>query len=582
MPSSQFILAFHSKRGLGSEELSARIDATEKYVSSLHRKPNVVRGSSVTANLGILAWWPEEETIAWPQFSASATESVAWVGIPEHDAMAATPPNPLEIARETLAKNFDRDRLGAPYACLYLTQGSLHIVNDSLGLARIYEFEFEDITVWATRPGLAHIFAAEYAHRNEDAWAGMATLGWNVGGNSHIGPGRQLSGSTRVSAHPEKGVSRFDDYSAWARDAIGKTESWTDASTGLVRTMSLGRYFPKSPIADLSGGKDSRLLAAAALTSGVTQTVRTVRSDHGEVETAQRLVELFEGPITHLVTEVASSTVPTEDNDFAAHASKTIVGNEGAAVPFTALRGPTFKGYVPFAVARFNGHGGEALHGNEYVNSSWEGRLEGMGIEGALDRMEVMVSVARGTSEESRVRTMRSIQERLERGSSYDINTSKGLLNYFYSSERMPLWASSSPNRSIITPYYSSGLLPHIARTYRKESRFEAFHLEILKSLIPAWTEVPFYRPEGGKRRASKYFWEYFSWPSLRSAILDSKDFSSNYDPQVIESLVGDVDADNWSKRVEVTLSRFLWEQSIQYAIEDINQRVRILKESSN
>lgn len=578
MPSSQFILAYHNNTPAMKSSLSARAEAADAYVRSLHRRPGVLRQHSMGSHVGILTWTPENDQVGWPQFAESGGEAAAWIGIPEHDAMAEERPDVLAMAAATAHDNFDPDSYGAPFACLYLRGATLSIVNDSLGLARLFEFSFPDMTVWATRPGLAHVFAAHLVDASEATWSGMATLGWNLGGHTHIGDGQQLAGSRRITAGPQTGVLREDHYADWVHRSAIKGSSWEEASAGMVRTMSLGQYFPKSPIADLSGGKDSRLLAAAALTSGVTDTVRTVRSDHGEVETAEHLVSIYPGKITHLVTDVATPRVEAERTDFIEHVTAAMRSTEGATVPFTALRGPTFGGYTPLVIARFNGHGGEALHGGEYYKGAWAERLEGQGISGAIDRLSAMVSVARATSTSARERTMETVRSRLNRGFAMGIETAHGLLNYHYSAERMPFWASSSPNRSVITPYYSSGLLHQIGRTFTGKTEFEQFYSEIMASLVPAWTDVPFYRPSGGSRRASRFFWESFDWKILRDFSLERMDSSENFEPDGMRLIIDEVGRGGGSKSIEATFSRFLWEVSVGSVVDDINDRVVALQ----
>lgn len=578
MPSSQFVLAYHSSVPLSESSLSARAEAAQEYVQSLHRRPGVQYQHSTGSHTGILTWKPENDLIGWPQFATSGGEAAAWIGIPEHDAMSEDRPNAVTMARSTTRQDFDPDTFGAPFACIYRRDDALSIVNDSLGLARLFEFTFPDMTVWATRPGLAHIFAAHPVAVNDATWSGMATLGWNLGGHTHIGDGQQLAGSRRISAGPHHGVLREDHYAEWVHRASLKGSSWEDASAGMVRTMSLGRYFPRAPFADLSGGKDSRLLAAAALTSGVTDTVRTVRSDHGEVETAEHLVSIYPGEIKHLVTDVAVQKLETDRTDFTDHVAEAMRGTEGATVPFTALRGLTFNGYTPLVIARFNGHGGEALHGGEYYKGAWADKLEGKGISGAIDRLAAMVSVARATSASGRERTMEIVMNRFETGLSMGIETSHGLLNYHYSAERMPFWASSSPNRSVITPYYSSGLLHQIGRTFTGVTEFERFYSEIMTELVPAWASVPFYRASGGARRATRFFWESFDWTMLRDFSLERAGASGNFDPDGIRSIVTEVGDGGGSRSIEVTFSRFLWEVSAESVVTDINDRIDELR----
>lgn len=580
MSSNQFLLAFHSTDPVSPNELAARVGNVTRYVQELYRDSLVEFSSATTENLGVLSWSNPNDTVRWPQLtSRNGREAALWVNFPEHDALACQP-DPFDVAQDVTSSGADVSIYGAPFACALLARDTLTVVNDSLGLARIYQFDFGRFTVWATRAGLAHIFAGVQLEKNEAAWAGMATLGWNIGGESHIGRGVQLPGRVRITASRDEGVRTESLYADWAQSSRSRQLSWEGASTGIAHAMSVAKYFERQPIADLSGGKDSRVLAAAALRSGVTTHVRTLRTDHGEVEIAEILVGLYSGRVDHEIRELASHSGANPTLDAFSRLVLAQKGHEGALLPATAVSAPAFRGFVPPAVARVNGHGGESLQGGALYGGRWKSMLEGKGGDRAIDRLEAMVNAPLGTSRLGRDLAMDAVRARIERGKEMEIVSAHGLLNYFYNAERMPFWASSFSNRATLTPYYSSGLLHHVTHTYWGESDFSTFHRDVLSGLIPEWSSVPFYKPSGVARRATRFFWESEDWTSLRAFVHDRLDRVTNFDRDRMVLVLEAIQDGDATKALEVALARFLWEDSVSSVIEDINDQVASCVES--
>lgn len=573
MSSNQFVLAFHCVDQMDPSEFDVRIENASKYVRDLHRDQKVDCSAVTGGHVGIVSWTHMNDSVRWPQLASHGGDDAAlWLNFPEHDAVADQR-DPLELAYEVSSAGADVSAYGAPFACILFRSEKLTVVNDALGLARLYQFNFGRLTVWSTRPGLAHIFAGIVLEKNETAWAGMATLGWNLGGETHIGVGAQLPGGCRITASPEDGVQTQSHYAEWTQSARSNPASWNEASAGIARAMSSATYFEQDPIADLSGGKDSRVLAAAALRSGVTTHLRTLRTDHGEVETAEALVALYAGEVKHEVRELSASSSQRPDFRLFERLGLAHKGNEGALLPATAVSGAPFRGFVPPLVARFNGHGGESLQGGALYGGRWKSILEGKGSAKALDRLNGMVDSPLGTSDVGRGLAMAAVQARVKLGEEMGIVSAHGQLNYFYNSERMPFWASSFSNRATLTPYYSSGLLRHVARTYWGDTEFSGFHKKILTSLIPEWSSVPFYKPLGSARGATAAFWKYEDWVSLRTFVRDRIDAVSNFDPDRMMRLLQAIEEGEESKTHEVALARFLWEATADSVVDDLNER---------
>lgn len=568
MPSNQFVLAYHSERPMSQEEVGVRLAAASRHVHSLFAD-GVAQVQTVGGpRVGLSVWTATGDTVGWPQMVVRGDAVAAWIDFPEHDANSH--PDPLSLAAEVTAAGSDVTRYGAPFACIYWNRDGLAITTDSLGLARYYEFDFGDLTVWATRPGLAHIFAGRPVQKSATAWAGMATVGWNLNGVSHLGAGQHLPGRTRITAGPDSGIHRVFGYAEWTNESRLHAPTWHTATRGITNAMSLAGYFERQPICDLSGGKDSRLLAAAALRSGVTNRVRTVRTDRGEVETAEQLVARYDGNVEHVILDAGTTRSP-EQEPLEIHLSNAHRSHEGSYLPITAIGGPTFKGFAPSEVATFNGIGGESLIGGALFAGTWLAKLQGQGADGAFTRMAGMVNSPYGTSKHAKELALDAVRVRLEMGQAQGISSAYGLLNYVYNSERMPFWSHSFGSRSTLTPYYSSGLLPHVAWTYWHDSNFPEFHERMLADLVPAWRDVPFYRPVGIVKRARKFLWEIFPWAAVRNYITARADALESFDPDGIMQLVEAVDAGEASKPLEVALARFLWEASADGLVDDLN-----------
>src|SRR5699024_2544746 len=108
------------------------------------------------------------------------------------------------------------------------------------------------------------------------------------------------------------GVTSIDsDRDSWIRaTADGDVPSTADGARDMMRSLGIASWLPGKPTADLSGGKDSRVTAAAAIRAGIVDTVRTVNPDTGEVDTARGLLRLADEPVEHRIDAVVQPKKP--------------------------------------------------------------------------------------------------------------------------------------------------------------------------------------------------------------------------------------------------------------------------------
>lgn len=119
---------------------------------------------------------------------------------------------------------------------------------------------------------------------------------------------RVLPAANRVRVGPRGFEETSGDTLAWlvrAGDADPlrpvALDRTADALTDAAR--SAADAWPDVPVLSLSGGRDSRLVAASYVAAGLDMRLRTYATSPGEVETARRLVGLLPGRVAHEVTK---------------------------------------------------------------------------------------------------------------------------------------------------------------------------------------------------------------------------------------------------------------------------------------
>lgn len=202
MSSKQLLLAFSSKRPMTDREFAVRLRHATEHLSKVLKSDLTVATARV-GNNGILGWSLPSDPVDWPVLSTDRDGSHGWLYTPSPSAFVNARSDRSRLAFDITSNRIERWKAGAPLACVTLNPlGELRVSNDVLGMARIYRYTFKGMTVWSSRQGLAHVFAAELPEVNIESWHSMATLGWPTLGTTLVGFGVQLSGNTLEIAAP--------------------------------------------------------------------------------------------------------------------------------------------------------------------------------------------------------------------------------------------------------------------------------------------------------------------------------------------------------------------------------------------
>jgi hypothetical protein len=571
MSSSQFVLAYACERpdAMSPEELRLRRDAATAHMEDVAATP-LDRVDVGDGRTGLIVWQHPKQAISWPMVSTRGDEAAAWLHVPAAAGSREDAGDPMMLARGVTEGTIDPVELGAPCAALHWSPDGLRIVNDRLGMVRLYVFEVPGFGyVWSSRPGLAHIFAGLVPELQQSVWNDMATLGWAGDGSAHLGNGRQMPASTRVHVSPQGATSVDSDRDQWIlATADGDVPSMAEGARGMVRSLGIASWWPGKPVADLSGGKDSRVTAAAAIRAEIVDTVRTVNTDTGEVDTARELLRLADDPVEHRIDPVVQPKKP--EGSVLDRYLSTQRAWEGAYNARSAYRTNPFKGFRPAATPRINGLGGEAVQGRTLLSPAWEAKMEGQGPELGRQRLSAMIrSGAVGVTEENIEDSVRSAMLFGDDAERLGMTSSFMVVDHFFNFSKMPYWSMPQAAMNTLLPFYAPQMLPRaIWATFRPNVEYGRLHRDLLREILPAWAGEPFYKGSA-KTRATPWMWENEDWKDLSETILDGVSTLETFNRPRVEQYVADANDGKGSVKFELVLSRVMWELSFrEFALE--------------
>lgn len=575
MSSKQLALAYAAlDRSLSKDELAVRLEHATQHLQDVFEPQLVVR-TSTSDSTGIISWDVAEPTCSWPQFSTDESlGSAVWLHVP---TIAGAPVDGVDATKTAFAVNngkIDAPDVGAPFASISIdNSGILRIANDVFGMARIFRFDFDGLTVWSTRSGLAHVFAGVQPKVNTAAWQSMATLGWSARGLSHMGDGRQLPPHSLTIARPyslPKVESKLDQ---WLTNAnTDPPAELSQSADDMRRSLETVKHWKSRPVADLSGGKDSRVIAAAGIRANAIQAVRTVRTDHGEVETAEHLMEIIGRPVEHRIQDLAPPKA------IQGGVTQRLAGQhqlwEGYYLARTAYRAPLLNGVRRSDSARLNGLGGEAIQGGSIMSETWRNRIIEGGFPIAQKRLVAMARGPLGATEDSREQTAETLLRLADESRRLDWRSATSSVDYVYNFDKMPYWSNNFGSSESVLPYYSPAMLKHIAQTFNHLQPYGEMHRQLLRALIPEWAEVPFYKPSQ-KSRATIHIWEFEDWSQARGLLLDRMELARSFDTNALANILDIVDTGEGNVHHETALTRALWEITFYDHVSNIGAQAQ-------
>ena len=576
MSSSLGMIAYILTNAESARATDVRVKHARQHLQAVHAAP--LSETRVGDRRSGIISWDTQPNVQWNSMSTRAGAGTCWLHIPSVAGGPDSEIDPWDLATETLNGSMELADLGSPYAVTRWEGGTIRIANDVLGLARLFQYRFDGGVVWTTRQGLAHIFAGVAPERNPTAWAGMATMGWAPGGETQLGYGTQVPGGSRIQAtyNSERvDIETHGEFPGWlsrVRDESAPTTHQNVNDAELL--MMTAKRWPGASVADLSGGKDSRVVAALGIRSQSISGVRTLNTDPGEVETARRLIALADNPVPHHIVEVNSKSAPQDP--FEVRLASKHRAFEGRYLAHSALSS-TFNGFHSASQPRFSGLGGEVIEGGNFATGSWKEKLIGGRIGVAHDRLAKLAGSI-GTSANASEMSMATAERFVDAATDMGASTAGEVMDLFYCRDRMPFWSVTFATPNFLCPLFAPSLLRLAMHSLGAPLEKSALHTNLIREALPAWTHVPFYKPEFATRTVAP-LWERAEWGQIKQYVERNIDASDAYDPQGLRDILSAVEAGQAGKSHEVAIVRFLWDRTFTPYVDEISFASRRVRE---
>jgi hypothetical protein len=243
----------------------------------------------------------------WDLVSHEQDVLVATVGLPVGLDDTVLSGGPIGVGRAVLDGRSVLDGVVPPFGVLATDGTRFAVHQDWFGMASLYVYRSHGVVAFSNRPILLPYVFGDPIHPDAEGFARYAACDAFVGslspvvGVKPLGPGEACIGSRNPDNTWKISVSQtscLDDAAvAGARlDSDADLEALTVASFSRA-TSSLAHLWPATDLlrCGLSGGRDSRLLAANLLAEGISPQFYTNTENPEEGVVASRLIELARG-----------------------------------------------------------------------------------------------------------------------------------------------------------------------------------------------------------------------------------------------------------------------------------------------
>ena len=475
--------------------------------------------------------------------------------------------------------------LAPPFTMAILDRAAerLELFTDSIGVGRLFRLRLSDGWVWSNRPVAALLFAGVTTAAAPRGWNFAAACGWFMDDSTPYDGVLAVPGATHIVAdgsRQQRTVSRIEMTSVWSTDSPDTVEETAEALQDVAR--SVGRLWPGTPTVDLSGGRDSRVVAAAFLAAGVDLKLNSYDAVPGEVDVAESLVRALPRTVEHVVSrkiagqpvrpaQVRSQNVTAQPLELVERARQWHRYAEGLR-PASYLFHTPPKNLAAVAHLAIGGAGGEVAHGHFYPSDVL--RLDAMPLHRKLNafgnRLQVRLTPTAGPAEPARSAVAEQI-ERVLRTAVHGGIENATMLDYFYVVERLRRWGTTGERRGVVSPLLIPAFVRAAFALDPSQRVDNALHRDLVGRLVPEWADIPFFKPaQPTPRRTSTRIRCLADAPdrNLIEAMLADVE---GFDPQALNTLWAASIAGASSAAAEATLRQALWRATFDEHLAEVN-----------
>ncbi len=540
-----------------------------------------LRNERRLAASGVCLWQRQDARLRWPLWTEEGALAIASTGIPTGWGALAGEVAPeraaLPLARALLEAPERAAMLNPPFviAAVDAAAGTIALVNDFLGAGRLYELRFEGGSVWSNRLGALPLFAGRPPAIDQRAWRVFAAAGWFLGESTPISGTRKVgpAGSIVVADRPEGAEVRHAGQDPRAalvaprggrlgrrKLLAGSVEQAAGRAASLARETAAAWSVPLA--VSLTGGRDSRVSAAAAIAAGIDATYNTGDQVPGELDAVRKLIAAAPREMPHTANRPEPETEP--DDELMDRALAIHLVHDGMRNP-QELRRETVLPHSAKLQPTLSGHGGELGHGFYYGRAPKLRRIEKAGASGPIEQLERNARARHSAAVESAyVEYVEDCEATLATGRDFGL-AGPALLDWYYMAQRLPyrsgLGARTGRSSACVTPAFVRG-----AFDLRPKDRLDArLHRDVIAHLVPEWRDVPFFTedsaamPETTRRR----IWEREREAAVVEELIAGRGaWTELFDAEKIVAMWSEVRAGGGTSDYEHVFDRIVWREA--------------------
>ncbi|KZE64082.1 hypothetical protein AWM68_13325 [Fictibacillus phosphorivorans] len=589
----QLFLAYKFFKEVSADELNERKDRVENYYFSSLENERLQYNHSACSNIGLFFWQPENKKYKFPAWQEDNEYVSCFTYAPKGWEQTLHSPVDINEAPLLFTRRIKQDPslmslLTPPLIFCYLdkTNSSIKIYNDSLGMGKLYELQTDEGVVYSNKLAALYLFMNKKAEMDTYAWQIFSSAGWLMGDTSPIKGSVRVKPSMEITLNNEMNVPKvlkqIGGLSLWVSPRKLDRHSFEEGITNILEsTRSFFRMFDFPVNSLLSGGKDSRVSSAILIKSGVHSTFTTFGPIQGEIETAQKLMNLVGLDDRHIVNDRKSEKASENPVDLKERLNLLHFAYDGDYPPVRQSGRVSVNQLYNIISASCVGAGGEIATANYYGNDSIYQSIIKKGDDGPRWRLSRYLTSSAGNEEiaESVNKEVWALFEEAKQLGIQGLNA----MDYFYLKERLRRWAPISGAMNNFTPFATPGFIRLAFDQTPDEKRNYKLHRNILETLIPQWSEVPFYKDNiiktgiDEKAANNMRIWQNEDKEYVNDIINNRDIWKSFFNEMEIRDLWGRaISGESLYPRYEATFQRIAWICSYEDHLKNLNNKISI------
>ena len=578
------IVAYAFDRPAGPERAAAGVRRVEAYYGNLWQD-KAVRAGRDAGPVGLFSWSRREPLCNWPAWHEDDGLCIASLHAPLGYEAVVGDLAPVRaagaLARAALASPTRLIQLAPPFVLTVLdpAQLRLDLFTDSVGLGRLFQLRTEEGWVWSNRPVAACLFADVPVAAAARGWRYAAGCGWFMADTTPYERVLAVPGATHIvmdGQRRRRRVSRIETTSIWSGPGEFTPElvaETAEALRGVARSVS--RMWPGTPTVDLSGGRDSRVVAAAFLSSGVELKLNSHDAVAGEAAVAEQLVAALPYEVDHVVTRRVTTQGPPPKLPAVVDRIRSWHRYGEGLRPASYLFHQPPADLTGVDHLAIGGAGGEVAHGHFYPSDVLA--IDQRPLESKVglftQRLQARLVPVSGPASVARDEVAGQIAHVLREAIQGGFEDAR-MLDHFYVVERLRRWGTAGERIGVVSPL----LLPAFVRSAfsltAAQRMGNALHVALIRELLPQWADVPFFKP--GPRSAPVVPAEVQRLAAVpdREEVERLLTASPDFDPEAIRSLWATSRTGQSTAADEVALRQLLWRTVFDDHLEEVNKHI--------